>query len=131
MKKHIKKVFSIKVFRYAIGWWLAAVIDLACLIFFTEVFWIHYLVSALLAFVISFCFGFLFQKYITFQCKQKKHVSQGGMFLFFQLIWVGFNLLSLWFFVECFGFYYIYIAFLNKIIIFVWNYYMNNRFNFK
>jgi len=131
MKKHIRKIYSFKIFRYIIGWWLAALLDLLLLYIFTEFFWIHYIFSSIISFIFAFTFWFLFQKYITFRCKEKKHVKQWSLFLLFQLVWILFNILILRIFVEFYNFYYMYIAFFNKIIIFIWNFYMNNRFNFK
>ncbi|NCC71469.1 hypothetical protein EOM09_07890 [bacterium] len=37
----------------------------------------HYLLSAILAFIISFSFAYQFQKYITFRNNSKKHLLQG------------------------------------------------------
>lgn len=131
IKKHIKKLYKFKIFRYIIGWWLAAVIDLLLLYIFTEYFWIHYIISSIISFIFAFCFGFIFQKYITFENKESKYIKHGFLFLFFQLIGIIFNVLLLWILVEWYGYYYIYVAIFNKIIIFVWNFYMNNKFNFK
>jgi len=131
MKKHIKKLYTFKIFRYIIGWWLAAVIDLVLLYVFTEHIGLHYIVSSVIAFVFAFSFWYLFQKHVTFENKDKKHVKQWGLFLLFQLIWMFFNVLLLWVFVEYVWIYYIYVAIMNKVIIFWWNFYMNNRYNFK
>jgi len=131
MLQIFNKLYKYKIIRYIIGWWLAAFIDLVLLFVFTEYLNIHYIISSILSFIIAFSFGFLFQKYITFENNHKKYIKQWFLFLVFQLAWVSFNTISLWFFVESFWFYYIFVAFFNKIIIFIRNFYMNNKFNFK
>ncbi|MDD5213789.1 MAG: GtrA family protein [Candidatus Gracilibacteria bacterium] len=110
---------------------MAALIDLACLYIAVEFFGLYYIVGAILAFVVSFIFGFLFQKYITFSNFDKKHLHQGFLFFVFQIIGLGLNILLLFVLVEKFGFHYMYVAIFNKFIVFIWNFLMNNRFNFK
>jgi len=120
-----------KFFKYAIWGWIAALVDLTILYVLTSIFWIYYLVSATISFVISFFVWFFFQKYITFENYEKKHISQGILFLIFQLIWMWINLLLLYIWVSILGFYYLYVAVFNKAIIFIWNFSMNHFFNFK
>jgi putative flippase GtrA len=131
MKTIIKKIFKLKIFKYIIGWWLAALIDLWVLYLLVEAFHFHYMIWAIWAFVVSFSFGFLFQKYITFWNFEKKHISQWLLFFLFQMIWLGINLLLLFILVETFHFHYFHVAILNKFIVFIWNFVMNNTFNFK
>jgi putative flippase GtrA len=132
MKKNlIKKILSQKIVKYFFWWWIAALIDLSCLYLFVDIFHIYLYLWVVLAFCISFLLWFLYQKYITFINYDKKHVSQWTLFLIFQLTWLWINTLLLYIFVDKFWFYYMYVAVLNKFIIFVWNYTMNNYFNFK
>jgi len=120
-----------KIIKYSIWWWIAAVVDLSILYILTTFFWIYYLVSASISFIISFFIWFYFQKYITFQNHENKHILQWGIFLLFQTIWIWINLILLYIWVEILWIYYMYVAIFNKIIIFVWNFTMNNLFNFK
>ncbi|MDD3302616.1 MAG: GtrA family protein [Candidatus Gracilibacteria bacterium] len=131
MKTKVKKLLKSKIVKYIVGGGLAALIDLYALYIFVDKFSLYYIYSALLAFCISFTFGFFFQKYITFSNYDKKHLKQGFIFLVFQLIGLGLNIVLLYVFVDLFDFYYMYVAIFNKFIIFVWNYIMNNYFNFK
>jgi putative flippase GtrA len=131
VKNLIKKFISSKVIKYAFWWWIAALIDLFSLYIFVDIFHIYYILWAILAFCVSFLFWFFYQKYITFSNYDKKHISQWILFLVFQLIWLWINILLLYILVDKFLFYYMYVAILNKFIVFVWNYVMNNYFNFK
>lgn len=131
MKKTVKKLFKLKIVKYIFWWWIAAIIDLWALYLFVEIFHLYYILWAILAFCISFLFWFYYQKYVTFTNYDKKHLKQWLMFLVFQLLWLGINISLLYILAWKFWFYYMYIAILNKFIVFVWNYEMNNYFNFK
>jgi putative flippase GtrA len=129
---HIRDWILIKkIFRYTIGWGLAALLDLFFLWFFTDILHIYYIYSAILSFIIIFYFGFAFQKYITFENKEKKIIKQWVYFLIFQLIWIWINILLLWVGVSVFKFYYLYVAVFNKWLIFLWNFFMNYIFTFR
>lgn len=131
MIKFIKKLYSYEFIRYSIGWWLAAILDLFVLWICTDIFSIYYLLSALIAFIISFTFGYIFQKYITFRDKSKKHLKQGGLFLAFQLIWQWIYMFVLRLWVDVLWFYYMFVAIVWKWIAFIRNYLSNHYFNFK
>jgi len=131
MKKLIKNILKMKIIKYIIWWWLAALIDLGALYIFVDIIWVHYISWAIFAFCISFLFWFIFQKYITFTNFDKNHIKQWFLFLIFQLVWLWLNLILLYIFVDNFWFYYLYVAIFNKFIVFMWNYIMNNYFNFK
>ncbi len=119
-----------KLIRYAIGWGLAALIDLFFLWFFTDLIGVYYLTSQVFAFIISFTFGFYFQKYLTFRDYSGKQVKQAGIFLVFQLLGLGINLLILKGLVEHFGLHYLIWSVIAKWVVFVWNFVMNHYFNF-
>ena len=129
--KFIKKIFQYKFVRYSLGGWLAAVLDIGLLWFFTDIFHIYYLYSAIFSFCFAFSFGYFFQKYITFRDYSKKHVIQGWLFLLFQLIGQGIYMLMLWIGVDHFHIYYMFVAIFAKWIAFIRNYISNYYFNFK
>lgn len=131
MKKLIKKILWYKFIRYSIGWWLAALLDLFLLWFFTDIIWIYYLLSAIISFLISVTFGYIFQKYITFRDDSKQHLKQWGLFLAFQLIWQGIYMWILRLWVDILWFYYMFVAIVWKWIAFIRNYLSNHYFNFK
>ncbi len=131
MIKLIKKLYSYEFIRYSIGWWLAALLDLFVLRICTDILWIYYLLSAIIAFIISFTFWYIFKKYITFRDKTKKHIKQWWLFLAFQLVWqwIYIWILRLW--VDILWFYYLLVAIMWKWIAFIRNYLSNHYFNVK
>lgn len=129
--KIINYLFQYRFIRYSLGWGLAALLDLCLLYVFTDVFGIHYLYSAILAFVCSVTFAYFFQKYITFKNYSHKHLLQGSLFLVFQLVGQWLYMLLLWLGVDTFHIYYLLVAIVAKIIVFLWNYITNHYFNFK
>lgn len=131
MKNIIKKLYSHEFIRYSIGWWLAALLDLFLLRLCTDIFWFYYLLSAVISFIISFTFAYLFQKYITFRDKSKKHLKQWWLFLIFQLIWLWIYMFILRLWVDIFWFYYMLVAIIWKWMAFIRNYLSNHYFNFK
>lgn len=131
MKHFLEKLYSYEFIRYSIWWWLAALLDLFFLWLCTDVLWFHYLLSAIISFIISFSFAYFFQKYITFRDKSKKHLKQWGLFLLFQLIWLWIYMFILWLGVDICWFYYMLVAVFWKWVAFLWNYFSNHYFNFK
>ena len=125
MKKHIR-LFSL----YMIWWVIATVIDMFFLYIFTDIFWVYYLISQIFSFCISLCFGFLFQKYITFKSTTGNSIRQLLFFFFFQCIWLCINLLILKISVDIFHIHYLLWSLLSKWIVFLWNFIMNNMYNF-
>lgn len=120
-----------KLTKYIIGWALAACIDLLILYICTDIIGIHYLYSQIIAFCISFVFGFLFQKYITFSNTSKQFLREGGLFFLFQIIGLGINLLILKASVEIVWLHYLIWSIIAKWVVFLRNFGMNNIFNFK
>lgn len=129
MKKHLKLIK--KFIKYWIWWWVAALLDLLLLWIFTEKFGIYYIYSSILSFCIIIVIWFLYQKHIAFSHKWWNKFRQWMMFLIFQLIWMWLNVILLWIFATKLGFYYLWIAFINKWLIYIWNFSMNYLFTFK
>ncbi|MCX6824775.1 MAG: GtrA family protein [candidate division SR1 bacterium] len=119
-----------KFIRYTLIGGLGAGINVFFLWFFTHVTGIYYIVSAILAFIISVVVGFIFQKKITFKNTTKKHTKQLFLFVVFQGIGLVLDLFLLRLLVSKGGFYYIYVSVFNKGIIFIWNFIMNHFFTF-
>jgi putative flippase GtrA len=129
--KLVHRALCAKFLRYSIGWGLAALLDLSLLRFLTDTLHIYYLLSATIAFIISVTFAYVFQKYITFKDYSKKHLIQGWLFVFFQLIGLWIYMFLLWVGVEHMWIYYMFVAIFAKWIAFVRNYISNYYFNFK
>jgi len=120
-----------KFFLYGIWWTIGALTDLLFLYIFTEYAGFYYLISQVFSFIISFIVWFLFQKHITFRKKGGQITKQSLLFLLFQLIWISFNILIMRYLVEFMWVYYLLASIVAKIIIFVRNFVMNNKYNFK
>lgn len=120
-----------KLIKYWIGGGIGAVVDLALLYVFTEYFGIYYLISQVLAFIISVIVGFLFQKHITFQQKWGNVKIQWGLFISFQIVWIAMNIGIMALLVELGGVHYLIASIIAKWVIFLRNFYMNHRYNFK
>lgn len=131
MKSFIIKMYSYTFIRYSLWWGLAALFDLFLLYVFTDFLHIHYLYSAILAFLFSVTFAYFFQKYITFRNYSKKHLLQWSLFLMFQLIGQWIYMFSLWIGVDVLLFHYMLVAVVAKWIVFLWNFFANHYLNFK
>jgi len=129
--KKLKDGILIKKFvRYSIVWGFGAGINVFFLWFFTDITGIYYIISALLAFIISVSIGFFLQKKIAFKNTKKKHTQQLFLFVVFQ--WIGL-LIDIWLLrllVDKWWFYYLYVSVFNKWVIFIWNFIMNHFFTF-
>lgn len=129
--KTIKNLFEVKIIKYWIWWWLAALIDLGLLYLFTDIVWIYYLYSTMLAFLISVIFAYLFQKYITFHNKSNKHISQIFSFISLQITWqiIYTGIIRLWT-NTIFSNYFV-VAIFAKFIVFIRNFVSNSYLTFK
>ena len=65
-----------RLFRYLTAGGTSAVVDLGLLYIFTDIFDIHYLISAVIAFLASFAVSFALQKFWTFQDHSVEHVHR-------------------------------------------------------
>ncbi len=120
-----------KISKYALGGGIAAIVDLLFLYIFTDIVGIYYIYSQVLSFIISFFVGFYLQKYVTFQNKHKQYFMQMVLFLVFQLLWLGINLLILNIAVEHLWVHYLFWSVIAKGIVFIRNFVMNYFFNFR
>ncbi len=87
------------VVRYVISGGTAAVTDLVLLYVLYHYFEIHYLISAILAFIGSFFVSFILQKFWTFKNHEEKTHKQAVMYLGSSLFGLGLNTLLMYIFV--------------------------------
>jgi dolichol-phosphate mannosyltransferase len=85
---------------------MATAIDIGLLFLFTDKLGLYYLFSQTLSFCISLVFGFLFQKYITFQSTTGNNIKQLFLFFLFQIVGLLINLLILKISVDIFHIHY-------------------------
>ena len=96
-----------RVWRYLAAGGSAAVVDLGLLYAFTEWFGLHYLLSAVLAFIAAFCVSFFLQKFWTFQDHSVERVhAQVVLYFVIAVGNLGLNTLLMYFFVEQLHFWY-------------------------
>ncbi len=95
--------------RFVIAGSCAFAINLAALYFFTDIVGIYYLISTVLAFLISFSVSFTLQKFWTFQDSSRDHLHiQLPLYLGMQLTNVSLNAVLMFVFVEYLHIWYLY-----------------------
>lgn len=121
-----------KLFKYIVSGGSAAVVDIAFLYIFTDLFKIWYILSAILAFILAFFVSFLLQKFWTFQDKEKDNIHrQGIIYLIISIINLGLNTLLVYIFTEYVRFHYVFSQFVTGIILAFSSYFIYRRFVFK
>lgn len=124
--------FIIKRFlKYFVWWGLAALSDYLIYLYFTQILNIYYITAAVISFCITLIFGFLFQKYITFESKSGAHFKQWTLFVIFQLVWLWIHVWLLHLLVDKFHISEVLAPIFTKWVVFIWNFLMNHYFNFK
>lgn len=89
------------VWRYLVAGGSAATVDLGLLYVLTEWFSVHYLLSAVLAFIVAFCVSFFLQKFWTFQDHSVERVhSQVVLYFVIAVANLGLNTLLMYILVE-------------------------------
>jgi putative flippase GtrA len=90
-----------KIAKYIISGGTAAVVDLAALYVFVEWFHMWYVLSAIIAFLIAFCFSFTLQKFWTFKDREVENVhKQATVYFVVSVVNLGVNTLLIYLFVE-------------------------------
>jgi len=126
LKEEIKKFIL-----YGVGGGLALMINLSFAYLFTEKLKIFYLGSAVLSYIISLIFNFLFQSFITFKTRQELFLQR---FLGFSIVQaVGLNLYSIlvFIFTEKLKIYYLISIILSSVFIYLFNFLLSRFYVFK
>lgn len=121
MNLNLKEEFK-KFILYGIGGGLALLINLSSTYILTEKIKIFYLTSAILSYILSLFFNFLFQSFITFKTKQKLFLQRFLIFSFFQLIGLTLYSILIFIFTEKFKIYYLFSIILSSILIYIFNF---------
>ena len=122
----------IKTAKYIISGGTAAVVNLAFLAIFVDVFKINYLISAILSFLIAFSISFTLQKFWTFQDKSIEDVhKQTTIYFIVSSINLGVNTLLMYIFVDHFHIQYFFRQILASGLIAISSYFIYSRFIFK
>lgn len=126
LKEEIKKFIL-----YGIGGSLALIINLSLAYLLTEKLKIFYLSSAVLSYIISLIFNFLFQSFITFKTRQELFLQR---FLGFSIVQtVGLSLYSIlvFIFTEKFKIYYLISIILSSALVYFFNFLLSRFYVFK
>ncbi len=111
--------------RYLFVGGLVTILDWALLFIFTEIFKIHYLVSAILSFIVSILANFILSKMLVFKINKSK-VNKAFEFLGYIIIGViglGLTELIMYYFSEIINFHYMLSKAIATIIVLFWNYF--------
>ena len=100
MVDYIKFLTKHVAIRFIIAGGTSALIDLAVLYLLNTVFGIHYLISAILAFIVAFCFSFTLHKFWTFKSHKEETHKQIIMYLGTSLFGLSLNTFLMYIFVD-------------------------------
>ena len=91
------------VFRYIISGGTSAAVDLIVLFVLNSVLHMYYLLAAILAFLVAFCFSFTLHKFWTFQNFSREGMhKQVMLYMMTSLFGLGLNTLFMYIFVDYF-----------------------------
>ncbi len=100
--------FWFKLGRFCISGGAGAAINIGILFLLTHIFSVWYLLSSVIAFLISFCASFIFQKFWTFgDTKTERLHVQAGWYLIVAVVNLALNISIMYALVEWAGFHYI------------------------
>lgn len=117
--------------KFILIWWISALTDLLFLYILTDIFWLHYLLSACISFnIVLLCAFFVHKKY-TFSCDRTDVGRQYLSFFLINIITFGVYSALLFWWVEYLWFHYLVTAVLAKIFVFLCNFTANKYITFK
>lgn len=126
LKEEIKKFIL-----YGVGGGLALIINLSLAYIFTEKLKIFYLGSAVLSYIISLIFNFIFQSFITFKTKQELFFQRFFGFSIVQIIGLSLYSILVFIFTEKFEIYYLISIILSSALVYLSNFLLSRFYVFK
>ena len=118
--------------RFVIAGSCAFAVNLAALYFFTDIVGIYYLISTVLAFLVSFSISFTLQKLWTFQDSSRDHLHiQIPAYLGMQLTNVSLNAALMFVFVEYLHVWYLYSQAVISLTLAAGIFFLNKKYIFK
>jgi putative flippase GtrA len=114
----------IQLFRYTFVGGIAFIADFCSLFVFTEIFAVHYLISAAIAFLLGLMTNYSLSIVWVFH----KHTMNNKLyeFIIFAIIGIlglGLNEFFIWFFTERVGFYYLLSKIFSTVFVYLWNFF--------
>lgn len=127
---HLRK--RARLLRYLAAGTTAAIVDFGLLYLFTEKVGLHYLTSAILAFIVAFIVSFLLQKFWTFQDDSVDRVhAQAAFYLVIALLNLLLNTGLLYVFVDILHLWYMTGQFITSGLIAFESFFISRHFIFK
>ena len=118
--------------RFVLAGVFAFAINLVALYFFTDIVGIYYLISTILAFLISFSVSFTLQKFWTFQDNSRDHLHiQLPLYLGMQLTNITLNAALMFVFVEYLHVWYLYSQAVISLALAAAIFFINKKYIFK
>ncbi len=127
--KKIKKAPQFLKFFFIGGFF--AFLDLVILYIFTDIFGWFYLYSTVFWFIIVTSIAFFIHKRFTFQCKREDRLRQYTLFFLVNIVGLGVYSWILYVWVEYLGIFYLYVAIVDKFLVFIWNFLANKYITFR
>jgi len=123
LKKHTDNTF-IQLFRYTFVGGIAFIVDFLTLFIFTEIFSIHYLVSAAMAFLLGLATNYILSIVWVFS----RHTISNkwyelGIFALIGIVGLGLNEFFIWIFTESFHLYYLLSKIVSTVLVYLWNFF--------
>lgn len=122
---------SIQLLRYGFVGGIAYSVDFGFLIFLTEVFKIHYLISAAIAFILGLLTNYALSIFWVFS--KRTLADKRIEFLIFSiigLVGLGLNEAIIWFFTEFIHFHYLISKMFSTVVVFFWNFFARKKILF-
>lgn len=126
LKEEIKKFIL-----YGIGGGLALLINLSLAYIFTEKLRFFYLLSAVLSYILSLIFNFLFQSFITFKTKKELFFQRFLGFSAVQIIGLILYSIFVFIFTEKFKTHYLVSIILSSVLVYIFNFLFSRFLVFK
>lgn len=103
---------------------VATIIDFSFLTVLTEFFYVHYLTSAAIGFIVSTLFNYIASMRYVFNSRFGPHEKRKELIIFILLsvVGLGLNQFFMWLFVEFFSIFYIFSKVLATVLVMAWNF---------
>lgn len=114
----------VQLFRYTFVGGIAFLFDFGSLYFLTDRMYVHYLVSAALAFLVGITVNYLLSIAWVFQVRTMKNIwVEVSIFAVIGIIGLGLNEIIIWFFTELVKFHYLISKLVSTVCVYLWNFF--------
>lgn len=115
----------LQLFRYTFVGGFAFLVDFGTLFFLTEFFHIHYLVSAVIAFIFGLTINYFLSVLWVFSCRtMESRLLEFFLFALIGLVGLGLTELFLWILTDILLIYYLLSKIITTIVVYFWNFFV-------